>query len=162
MEKEGPSTKLGTAHIVAACILLGIAYRKAHYIPAEDWTCDGCGHRFKYTPSPTDDDKIDKYMTDFCPECGLQPYYTTLAQRYNELGISTAWYGILVDSAHRWGHTTTPTVSKTRMGGQWSVGGIFWHRSAAESERREQKQIAIAAKMAELDRAKRWDLKGEV
>jgi hypothetical protein len=162
MEKEGPSTKIGTSHIVAACILLGISYRKTHYIPATDWICDGCGTEFKYSASPDDDDKIDKYMTDFCPNCGLQPYYTMLAQQYNALGIHTPWYPKLLDESAKWGKNTVSTSVRTRMGGQWAVGGIFWHRVKAEAERREQKRIEVDAKMFDMDRAKRWDLKGEL
>jgi hypothetical protein len=47
------------------------------------------------------------------------------------------------------------------MGGMWEIGGIFWNRNRAETERKDQKQLEIETKLANIDRAKRWDLQGD-
>jgi hypothetical protein len=150
MEKEGPSTKIGTAHIVDACNVLGISYRRATYVPAEDWTCDACGHEFKYTMAPTDDDRIDKGLHDFCPMCGFQPGWSILHDRLRLQGISTPWYERQLAAAQKW----KPGNSYGHF-----KNGIFWARSKAESERSKDRKIAIDAKMESLGKAKRWDLK---
>lgn len=158
IESKDASRKLSAKDIVEACVALGVSYRATHYLPVDDWVCDACGRAFKYHPSPSEDDKIDKYIYDFCPDCGLQPYYTKMAQEYNALGIATPWYADMVKRARRWGKGTQSHPVKTRMGGQWNVGGFFWNIDAARQERKEQKQIEINAKMATIDSAKRWDL----
>lgn len=157
LEELGANAQVGTKDIIAACRKVGAPYSEAHYLPAEDWICDGCGRQFKFHPCPTDDDKIDKGIFDFCPDCGLQPHYTKLAQEYALRGIKTPWYNKLVEKAKKWGRDTEPKQEKTRMGGAWTVGGMFWYRSNAEKERREERRIKVDAKMAEIDRAKRWD-----
>jgi len=162
MEKEGPSTKIGTAHIVAACNTLGISYRKAHYIPAEDWICDACGHTFKYSMGAGDDDYIDKYIYDFCPMCGFQPGWTQLADAYRRQGIGVEWYDRLLDDcASAFGPKIKP--HKARKGGGMTLdrGGIFWKIDDARSERAAEKKIAADAKIAEIDRAKRYDLRDD-
>jgi hypothetical protein len=151
MEKEGPSTKIGTAHIVDACNVLGISYRKAHYIPAVEWTCDACGNRFKYSLAPNDDDYIDKQIYDFCPMCGFQPGWTILHDRFRLQGIATPWYDRQMVAAQKW---------KPGNGYGHFKNGIFWSRAKAESERSNDRKMAIEAKMESLGKAKRWDLQG--
>lgn len=157
LEELGANAQVGAKDIIAACRKIGAPYTEARYLPAQDWTCDACGRQFKYHPSPNDDDKIDKGIFDFCPDCGLQPYYTIIAQEYTLRGINTSWYNKLIEKAKRWGRETKPRQEKTVMGGQWMVGGPFWLQSKAEAERREDKRIRVDAKLAEIDRAKRWD-----
>jgi len=160
VESKDASKKLSAKDIVEACVALGISYHAAHYTPTEDWTCDACGRKFKYHPSPSDDDKIDKYIYDFCPDCGMQPYYTKLSQEYNALGIATPWYHDMISRAQRWGKGTQSHPVKTWMGGAWNVGGFFWSIDNARKERKEQKNIEINARLAVIDGMKRWDLKG--
>ena len=127
----------------------------AHWI--DHSFCSNCGGA-SYRPvddhcAPT----IYEYNpSDFCPDCGLQPYYTIIAQEYTLRGISTAWYNKLIERAKRWGRETKPRQEKTVMGGQWMVGGPFWLQSKAEAERRDDKRIRIDAKLAEIDRAKQY------
>jgi len=158
LEEQAPNFVVGVHSIVAACKKLGVPYRETHYIPTVDWTCDNCGRQFKYHPAPSDDDRIDKYIYDFCPDCGLKPYYTILAQDYNRLGIATPWYQKYLAEASQWGPRTKRVEKMTHMGGKWPIGGLYWSIDSARAERKEQKQIEINAKMAEIDRSKRWDI----
>lgn len=151
IESKDASKKLSAKDIVEACDNLGVSYKATHYLPAEDWICDGCGYQFKYHSAPTDDDKIDKGIYDFCPMCGLQPGMTILAQQYNSHGIKTPWYDRLIEKSKAWGPKVPRVTTKTSMGGQYPVGGIFWSRAEAERERKEAKRIAIDTQMASLD-----------
>lgn len=157
VESKDASKKLSAKDIVEACQALGVAYHATHYLPAEDWICDGCGRKFKYHACPSDDDRVDKDIFDFCPDCGLQPYYTKLAQSYNELGIATPWYERILASCAMFG-PNKPSQTIKIMDLTLTRGGVFWSRIIADRERREEKKIAIDAKMASLDKAKRWDL----
>jgi len=158
LEELGANYMVGANNITDACKKLGVPFSETHYIPATDWTCDNCGRQFKYHPAPSDDDKIDKYIYDFCPDCGLKPYYTILAQEYNRLGIATPWYKDMLLAASLWGPRVERVERKTRMGGKWPTGGIYWSIDAARAERKEQKQVEINARMSEIDRSKRWDM----
>ena len=162
IEEEGPSTKIGTSHIVAACVKLGVPFRRTTYVQAEDWICDGCGHKFKYTPAPSDDDKIDKGLYDVCPMCSMQVNWTLAVNRARKLGHDTTWYDRALRDCADWG-PNKPEVVRKIFNLTLKRGGVYWSRSRAEGERREEKKIAIDVRMSEIDRAKRWDLeKGDV
>jgi hypothetical protein len=163
LEEEGPNIQIGVSHIVAACERIGAPYTKAHYIPTEDWTCDACGYEFKYHPAPSDDDKIDKNIHDLCPMCGMQVYWTMTAEKLNVLfGKLPMWYIKVRDECREsFGPKVASHVTHkgpTGAGLNLFRGGIFWARSHAENERREERRLKVDAKMGEIDRAKRWDL----
>ena len=77
------SFMVSVSEIVEACRILQIPYHKASaYIPAESWTCDACGHIFKYSVASTDDDMLDKHIFRRCPRCGFFPHETKVLEAY--------------------------------------------------------------------------------
>jgi hypothetical protein len=164
LETEASSTKISIKHIIEACNTLGVSYKAAKYVPAINWICDACGREFLYHQAPTDDDKIDKQIYDFCPDCGMQPGWTILMQKYKAFGIATPWYDrLLADCAKAYGPKVKAHVDHigaAGMGMNLNRGGIFWSRLKAENERTdaeaEKKKIAIADKLSAID--KRWDI----
>jgi hypothetical protein len=121
-----------------------------NYVYADDWTCDACGHNFKYAQAVSDDDKLDKMIFDVCPMCGFQPYWSMLRIRYKEIRGWTA-----DDEEHY-------QKMITKISAEWGPGkprGIYWSRSVAEQERRDAKKIRADTIIADLDKSKRWDLK---
>lgn len=162
VETESSSIKISIKNIVEACIALGVSYHKTTYVPAEAWICDSCGNQFKYGISPSDDDKIDKLIYDACPMCGFQVNWSILHKQYSALGIKTEWYDrLLAECFASFGPKIAPHVSKKIPGLSLSRGGIFWSRSKAENERSDDKKLSIANKLAEIDKAKRYDLRDE-
>ena len=162
IETQKASFKVGVSDIVESCRALGVGFRAARFVPAEMWTCDACSHDFKFTLAPSDDDKIDRGMYDYCPMCGFQPGWTKLADKYRAMGIATPWLDkLLEECASSFGLDAKPHM--VRKGGDMTLsrGGIFWARSMAESERKEDRRISIEVKMEALGKAKRWDLKGK-
>lgn len=160
VEEEGPSTKIGTSHMVKACEKLGVSYHRSTFVPAEKWICDACGYEFRYTPAPTDDDKIDKSLFDLCPMCGMQVYWTLQYRRAKVAGHNTDWYDRALRDCADWG-PRAPKKSVKIFNLTLGRGGVYWDRARAEAERREAKKVAIEAVYSEIDKAKRWDLKGE-
>jgi len=160
LEELGPNYQVGYNSIIDACKKLGVPYSATHFIPAENWVCDACGNNFRYHPCPDEDDKIDKRIYDTCPDCGMQPYWTIIAGKYKAMGIATPWYDKLLSEARDFGPNKPAKVVK-KNGMTLNRGGVFWARARAESERADDKRISVAAKMAEIDRSKRYDLKSD-
>lgn len=162
LETETSSVKISVKHIVEACRALGVSYRETRYLPAEDWICDCCGHEFKYHQSPSDDERIDKEIYDFCPMCGFQPGWSILAQAYKDRGQKVEWYDRLLEQYHEaYGPTVKShqvRIGSPSMGMSLNRGGIFWSRHKAEEERAKDRHEAINQRMAEIDKAKRWDI----
>jgi DNA-directed RNA polymerase subunit RPC12/RpoP len=159
IENQKASFKIGVSDIVESCKSLGVGFRAAKYVPAMDWTCVACGHSFKFTLCPTDDDKIDKNLHDVCPMCGFQPYWTILHDQYLEGGLECGWYDGLITEARAFGPRAAPSIKRI-FDLTLHRGGVFWNKPMAEAERRENRKMKIDARMAALDRAKRWDLEG--
>ena len=156
LEDNAPSFMVGIKQIVEACEALGISYHKAHFVPAKDWQCVSCDHKFKYAIAPSEDDRIDKGIYDFCPNCGFQPYWMKLESMYRGQGISTEWYDRLVMDHQGFG--LGKSESKVRKGNGMTLtrGGVFWDKSKAEQERRDNKKLDIQTKIAEIDRSLKW------
>lgn len=134
IETQKASFKISVAEIVEACKALGIGYHESKFIPATDWTCDACGHEFKYVQAVTDDDKIDRNLHDVCPMCGFQPGWTIQRAAYEQAGNLTpeyaAWYDRMLE------HMPAKHGPK-------APEGIYWARSKAEAERREAQRKPI-------------------
>lgn len=69
----------------------------SEYVPAEDWTCDACGLTFKFFDQPTEEDKLEKGIFDFCPRCGFQPCWTREVEAHRKsnglpFGWEPEWY----------------------------------------------------------------------
>jgi hypothetical protein len=166
LEEEGPNIQIGVSHIVAACERIGAPYTKAHYIPTEDWICDSCGFRFKYHPAPSDDDKIDKDIHDVCPNCGLQVCWTKTAEILRLAKIGIAWYDKL--KAEQVGAFGPQVAAHKKHIGPMGAGltltrgGLYWARHLAERERAEDRRINAEGKIADIDRAKRWDIEKDI
>jgi len=148
LEDVGAYAAISVKDLIEACNKIGVPYTKAHYVPAVDWQCDACGFEFKYNAAPSDDDKIDKNIHDLCPKCGFQVNWTLDARRCKELKIATPWYDRLI--AQHQGEDRN--VSK-----QAHQGPDFWSRHAAERERAKELKASADNKIAEIDRARRWD-----
>jgi hypothetical protein len=159
IETQKASFKVGVSDLVESCKALGVGFRAAKYVPAMDWTCISCGYTFKFTLSPSDDDKLDKNLHDVCPMCGFQPYWTILHDKYTEAGMACPWYDTLIKDSRAYGPRTEKTVKRI-FDLTITRGGVFWNKPMAESERREGRKMKIDARMAAIDRAKRWDLEG--
>jgi len=149
LEEEGSSTKISITHIVEACRAIGVGYKAARYVPATDWICDSCGNKFKYHAAPTDDDKIDKGIHDLCPHCGFQVIWTIEARGYKTKDGFPEWYQRLIEK-----HSgENRNISKKA-----NSGLEFWARHSAERERAKELEENAKDKIAEIDRAKRWDI----
>ncbi len=144
-ETEGPSSKVGVKQMVEACDALGVGYRQSRYTPAQDWICDACGHQFKYSRCPSDDEKIDLGLHDCCPMCGFQATWTEVRDAYRTMGglspAYTAQYAAQVEAC-------------TSKHGPKAPGGIYWSRSRAESERRDDRRVRIDRQMEDLGHSK--------
>jgi hypothetical protein len=157
LETEGPSSKVGVKQMAESCAALGVGFKRSQFVPAIDWCCDACGHRFKYAQSVSEDDKIDKYLYDFCPMCGFQPGWTHLREAYHLQGIATDWYDRLIEE-HASSFGPKIKEHKVKKGGlNLFRGGLFWNIDKARAERAEDKKIEVAAKLAMMDRAKKFE-----
>lgn len=162
LETETASVKISIKHVVDACRALGVSYRETRYLPAEHWVCDCCGREFMYHQAPSDDERIDKNIMDFCPDCGFQPGWTILAESYKALGQKVEWYQRML-AAYQGAYgpgvkSHIFRIGSAARGVTMTRGGLFWARHDAEKERKESKRIAIEAKLSDIDRAKRWDI----
>ena len=72
---------------------LGIGGSTSEPLTGEDWECDLCGERFKYSLCVSDDDKIKRAIFDKCPRCGFCPETTQHAHHYASLmQVLPEWY----------------------------------------------------------------------
>lgn len=149
LEEEGSSTKISITHIVDACRALGVGYKAAKYVPAIEWQCECCGTTFKYHAAPTDDDKIDKNIHDLCPRCGFQVIWSIEAEMYKINKKRPEWYYRLIE--RHTGENRNPSEKAHN-------GTDFWSRHAAERERAKALEANAEEEIAEIDRAKRWDI----
>lgn len=158
IETESSSIKISVKNIVEACRAMSVGFHEAKFIPAVPWQCAACGHEFKYTVSPSDDDRIDRFLYDACPMCGFQPGWTKLRDTYHGQGIATDWYDRqLAECRASFG----PRIAEHKVKkGDMNLfrGGVFWKIDKARAERAEGKRMEIADEMAAIDRAKRYDL----
>jgi len=157
LETETASTKISIKHIIDACKALGVGYREAHYLPATDWVCDACGREFKYHPAPSDDERIDKDIHDVCPDCGFQPIWTIERSMYIDMNGWRASAEKIYQS-----HIQKAIQKYGRYDREYpDRQGLYFTREKAIAERKEGAKKRIDDKIAELDRAKRWDIEGE-
>jgi hypothetical protein len=156
IEDCSPRFSIGVKEIVDACNVLGIGYRRTHYVPARDWECHCCGHTFKYAQAVTEDDKIDKGIYDYCPKCGAQPGWKMLEDGYRSMGLNTDWYDRQMMICAGYGPDKDKVKVRIATGMSWLRGGVFWDRSEAEEERRQNKTVNIASRLSQLDREKKW------
>lgn len=156
-EDRESSGTVGIVDIKKACNAIGVGYHAAQYIPTEDWTCECCGYEFKYHPCPSDDDKIDRNIHDVCPMCGFQVGWSKLSAQTRAHKMPEHWHDKLVSEyAEAFGpKITAHVVNKGALTLQ--RGGIYWPRSMAENERTNAKKVNVEAKIAEIDRAKRFE-----
>ena len=155
LETVAASTKISESHIIEACNLLQVSYTKAHFTPALSWQCDCCMYNFRYTPAPSDDEKLDKSLFDVCPMCGFQPGWTILRDQYKAMGRPTLWYDRLMTNLKGGYGPGIPKPQGTE--GKQTRGGLFWERSKAEQERRDKLRMAVNDKIAKIDQAKHWE-----
>lgn len=151
-QKDGA---ISVADIKESAIAVGVPFTITRYVEVQDWTCDCCGHEYKYAPVPTDDDKIDKAIFDYCPICGFQAGWTITRNEVLLNGReSPEWYARYLD-VFRNGSATHELFNKEHP---------FFNRIKAERDRRDenrrindQKMLAMA-QVNQLAESKRYDL----
>lgn len=140
IETRDGNTPIGVVDIKDACNAAGVAFTVSHFVETEDWTCDACGHRFKYSMIADDDIKIDKNIYDVCPMCGFQPGWTVCKNYYLEIGQAEPdWYRRLMKECNE-KHGPPDKNYPNRE-------GIFWSRSEAEKERKDKRKKLNDAKL---------------
>ena len=166
-EDRESSGTVGIVDIKKACNTIGVGYRAAHFIPTESWTCECCGYEFRYHPAPSDDDKIDRNIHDVCPMCGFQVGWSKLSAQYKTHKIKTDWFDrLMIEYTGAYGPNVPAHIAKRApaLSEQPGIkilaverGGLYWARSMAENERTNAKKVNVEAKIAEIDRAKRFE-----
>lgn len=128
------NTPIAVNDIIEACSALGISTRGASQVYARKWTCDCCGHEFRYLPYVSDDDRIDRDVHDRCPACGFQVAWTKTRDEYARRGIACPWYERYLDQFGEHGRF-----------GRGKAGGLWFNRGAVRQERAREQQARIQA-----------------
>jgi hypothetical protein len=132
IEERQKDGAISVADIKEAAIAAGVSFSITRFVEVIQWTCDCCGHQFKYAIVPTDDDKIDRDIFDFCPICGFQVNWTIARNKSIENGGNCPlWYTNYIDEYREGGK-----IHKKNDASNPAYNRIKDYRARAEENRR--------------------------